>query len=266
MSRKTSHFISPLVACLLGMGLTTAWFHARKPAKIFHGDRATKAPLQAAESKTDGQSTSMNTTSGPPWKRKDPTTPRALWESEVTKWRLDVDPFASPETLVEARHAIRMRALELTTLLGLSPSQTKSLLTALAADRDPFERSRVDVWSEESLTPEQAAIYQRKTTSETRRSAELLALPVVGEYSRAVELSEQQRIELFIMETERILEFLDNRSENPFYEPPPELLRAGPSMILSKAQFQAYEEFKRRTKEIDDSYFEEIKTLRLPPD
>lgn len=244
------------------MGLTTAWFHARKPAELFHrhGEEAAKAPRQAADAKALGQAATIDTTSELPWQRKDLMTRDSPTESEESELPLILDPtpFGSPEYLVKQRHEIRLEALELTTLLDLNPSQTESLLAALSDDQDPFGSSQIDPWSKESLTPEQAAIYERRKTSGYRNDAELNALWKVRGYSKVMALSEHQRRELFKTETERNFELLKTHSEDPFRDPSPELLHAGPSMILTSAQYQAYEEFHRRAQEIEESYAEEI--------
>lgn len=264
MSKDPGIFISPLLACLLGMGLTTVWFQARKPTGSAQDDKRAAPSSMTAESSTQvGQPASTNQTSGPPWRKKVRSEIASEKESAPGESSTALDTSEILEVSVEIRHAQRMRNLALILTLGLDEYQAGRLRRReLVENIDPFgDRDQIQL--EEILTPEQAAIYERLEGNNARDEAEWKAMLAVQKVSRAIDLSEEQREKLFKLETE-----LGRGSApelDPFMDLANDLFHQQLREILTEKQYKAYEALNEGSRQINQAFESEARTLGLFP-
>jgi hypothetical protein len=279
MNKQARQCLGPVVAGLLGMGLTTAWFQSTTRRETSLSEKANQAALEAADSKAQGQITLVNSSGQPPWKKagSEEQAPGLEPDLETT-----VDPFGINTAYeVEFRHAERMDNLALTLLLGLTSAQTEALANRTLVEYiDPFDGPGQIVLSD-ILTPAQAEIYQRRKERLERNRAESYALTWVHRLARAIDLSDEQREKLFKLGAERCATGI-RRQLDPFGGLDPlgefkksesddsrdfgaELFEISVREILSEDQYQAYEELNRRPVEIYETYMKEAGIERRSP-
>lgn len=201
--------IHPLVFSLagfaLGVGLTTAWLGHRTSASATpgHGESASVASVNGSFGESEPPPR--------PWKAK----PRSSEQP-----RKGASPDAPTEDPAENRplheglrawlhHQARLETLELATRLGLTPAQMEEFLAVRLADIEgpgggsqALDSPRIGVlglcgrsrtWLELNLTSEQKLVQERYEQVLVREGHERYAGEKLGEISRVIDLTEEQR-------------------------------------------------------------------------
>ncbi|MFM7182686.1 MAG: hypothetical protein ACKO2G_14640 [Verrucomicrobiales bacterium] len=201
-------------ALAVGVGMAAAWHMSREKTappqtKVVDASERVRTEPKTEESRGPISATEPEV----------PTTstqaPRAL-EAPATAGLLTIESpkFApgSPGFAAEQRRNRRLDALELTFLLGLSTGQSKELEAVLLRELESAPLARRDElifdgakiqWLEENLTAQQAKTYNRNTLAKVNEPYESAALESVHKMARVLDLTPEQRFDLFAAETRR---------------------------------------------------------------